>query len=122
MSDIPVQKGETLLLGFGVFAYTGYMPEDGLTWKSPADIEAVKDENNATLTKIITDPRNEFEMTLLIKSTGSITPPKQGDTVTLIPPGGTSTAYRCRDASVELARGISKLKLSLIKEASMTYS
>jgi hypothetical protein len=119
----PVQKGEVLKVGFGSFAYTGYIPEDGLKWKKPGDVEAVKDENNATITKIITDPRDEFEMSLIIKNTsGSITPPITGATVTITNPAGSSVACMCADADVTLARSYAKLTLSLVKEDSMTYS
>ncbi len=119
----PVQKGEVLKVGFGSFAYAGYIPEDGLKWKKPGDVEAVKDENNATITKIITDPRDEFEMSLIIKNTsGSITPPITGAAVTITNPAGSSVTAMCVDADVTLARSYAKLTLSLVKEDSMTYS
>lgn len=119
----PVQKGEVLQVGFDSFAYTGYVPEDGFTWKKPGNVEEVTDENGATLTKIITNPRDEFEMSLIIKNTGgSTTPPITGATVTITDPAGASVACMCVDAAVELARSYAKLKMTLVKEASMTYS
>lgn len=113
-----VQKGQQWMVEFGSFAYTGYLPES-ITFKSTADDEVIKDERNATISHILTDPRKEMTLDLLIKSTGSITPPSKGDTVTMTPPQGTSTKYYCNDASISFSRGVSKLSLSLLREDSM---
>lgn len=124
MSNVPVQKGETLKVGFGSFAYVGYVPEDGLTWAKPAGNKVpVTDENGATLTKIIMDPRDVFTMTLIIKDTGgSITPPIEGATVEITDPAGNALSCMNDDASVAFAREHSRLTMTLIKEASMTYT
>ena len=113
-----VQKGAQWKVEFGSFAYTGYLPED-ISFKSTADDEAVKDERNATISHILTDPRKEMTMTLLIKSTGSITPPAKGDYITITTPEGVSTKFYCNDAQVSFSSGISRLSLSLLREDSM---
>jgi hypothetical protein len=113
-----VQKGQQWMVEFGSFAYAGYLPET-ITMKDTADDEAIKDERNATISHILTDPRIEMTLALMIKSTGSITPPSKGDYLTLTPPQGTSTKYYCNDATVSFSRGISKLSLSLLREDSM---
>jgi len=113
-----VQKGQQWKVEFGSAAYTGYLPTDWTT-KFTADDEIIKDERNATITHILTDPRREHQVTFLIKSTGSITPPAKGDYLTMTPPQGTSTKYYCNDASVSFSNGVSKLTLSLLREDSM---
>ena len=120
----PTQKGTALKVGFGSFAYTGYLPEDGLSWAKPLLNETiVKDEDNLTITKILSDPANVFNMTLIIKNVGgSITPPAKGDPITITDPGGATLVCMTVDANVAFARDQSRLKLSLIKEDSMSYS
>ena len=113
-----VQKGQQWMVEYGSFAYTGYLPTS-ITFKDTADDEAVKDERNATISHILTDPRIEMSCDLLIKSTGSITPPAKGDYITLTPPQGTSTKYYCNDATVSFSSGISRLSLTLLREDSM---
>ena len=119
-----VQKGTTLKIAFGSFVYTGYIPDDGLTWTAPAgNQEDITDEDGAMETKIIMDPRDEFSMSLIIKDTGgSITPPIQGAAVTITDPAATSITCMVNSASVAFARAHSVLSLDLVKEATMTYS
>lgn len=113
-----VQKGQQWKVEFGSFAYAGYLPTS-VTSKLTADDEAVKDERGATISHILTDPRREMTLDLLIKSTGSVTPPAKGDYITITTPEGVSTKFYCNDASVSFSSGISRLSLSLLREDSM---
>jgi len=123
MSDTPITQGTGVQIGFGSFAYTGYVPEDGLQWKKPAgNIEEITDVNGAMATKIIMDPRNEFSMTLIILDAGDVTPPAHGTVLTITSPDGDSVGCMVRDATVTFNRGNSKLALDLVKEDSMTYA
>ena len=120
----PVQTGDvTYRLGFGSLSYAGYLPEDGIESATDADEFTIKDERGAVETVVIQDKRRTFRGTFLIKvdSATDFVPPKPGATVTLTPPEGTSTKYRCVAASVVSSRGVARLTLDLIKEASMTY-
>lgn len=120
----PTQKGTSIKLGFGNFAYTGYVPEDGLRWKKVMlEKRVVKDADALTLTKIFADPADEFEMDLIILSaTGSTTPPQEGATVSITDPANAVVNCMVVESSVEFARLGDKLTLSLIKEGSMTYT
>lgn len=118
-----VQKGTTLKISFGSLSYTGYTPQDAEISFPNDNVEINRDGDGATFNKILMDPQQRASFTFLIQdSSGSITPPEQGDTVTLTPPQGTSTAYYCESASVAFAAGASRLSLEVIKEDSMTYT
>lgn len=112
MSSVPAQTGTSLMIGFGSFAYTGYIPEDGLKWKNAVDGAEQTDENGAVVTLIASRPRVEFELDLVIKTTGGdITPPTQGDQFTITDPDGASVKPRWwgGDPVVTFARGQTKL-------------
>ena len=113
-----VQKGQQWMVEYGSFAYTGYLPQ-AINWKATADDEVVKDERNATISHILTDPRKEMTVDFLIKSTGDITPPAKGDYISLTDPDGSSVKYYCNDASVSFSSGITKLSMTLLREDSM---
>lgn len=117
------QKGTTLMISFGSLAYTGYVAQDADSSKPDLNEEVIKSAAGATHTKILMDPSTVFTGTFVILgASGSVTPPAQGDTVTLTPPQGTSVAWYCRSASVAFTAGASRLSLDLIKETSMTYT
>jgi hypothetical protein len=119
----PVQKGVSLIVGFGSLLYTGYVPEDGVQWNKDADETLVTDENGAAMTKILMNPRDVYKIPLIIKSTnGDQTPPLKGSTITIINPDGTSTAAYVNSGPVTFSRGYAKLEVELVKEDSMSYS
>ena len=117
------QKSTTLMIAYGSFAYTGYVPESISYSKPNGNIEILHDADGATLTKILMDPSTKMTGTFLILgASGSIIPPAQGDTVTLTPPQGESTSFYCESAEVSSAAGANRLTLDLIAETSMTYT
>ena len=91
----PTQKGTAVKIGFATFAITGYIPEDGLRWRKTMQEERIiKDVNALTMTKILADPADIFEMDLIIlDASGSITPVQKGATVAITTPG--NTALNC---------------------------
>ena len=118
-----VQLGTTVAVGFGTFTYTGYVPEDGLTWKQPAgNVEEITDVHGAMQTKLIMDPRQEFGLSVIIHAAGTIVPPIQGATLAIKNPMGTTVTCMVNDATATFIRGATKLALDLVKEGSMTYS
>ena len=118
-----VQQGTSLMISFASFAYTGYVPEDGLTWKKTlGNIEELTDADGAMMTKILMDQRDEFSMELIILATGDVTPPSQGVGIAITDPDGNSVTCMVQDATVTFSRGNTKLSLDLIKEVSMTYT
>jgi len=116
------QKGTELKIGFGSFAYTGFVAEDVTVSYPDGNVEVIKNADGATMTKIFMDPAKKIEATVVVLSTASIDPPIDGATVTLTPPGGTSTAYMSMGSSSKHTAGATRLSLSLIKETSMTYT
>lgn len=116
-----VQIGAQWLIGFGSHSYTGYMPENIEQGTVSSDTE-IPDERGATQTILVQNPGKTLSGTWLIKSTGSLTPPSKNAEVSLTPPTGTVTIYRCLDAKVRTTRGVAQLTMSLIREDSMAAS
>jgi len=117
-----VQKGTELSIGFGSFAYTGYVASDVTVTYPNGNVETIPDADGATMTKILMDPSAKIEADVVILAAGSIDPPIDGATVTLTPPSGESTNYMSEGSSAKHSVGATKLSLSLIAEDSMTYS
>ena len=111
------QKGTTLKIAYGANVLTGYIMED-FTTEASGEQDAIKDEDNATGTILISDLGTRNNFTAIIKETGgSLTPPALGATVTI-----NSINYRCESSSVKQSRKASMLTIALIKETSMTYT
>lgn len=113
-------KGTTLAISYGSFSFTGYVPED-ITLSFPnGNVEVVHDKDGATMTKILQDPTQKLDITVV--TTSNITPPAQGEIVSLTPPQGTATSYFVESAEARFTSGATRLSLSLIKETSMSYT
>lgn len=116
------QLGTALKIGYGSFAYTGYVAQ-GFTHETTGEIKELKNADNATFTKLVENLGNRYTLKLLIlDATGSITPPARGATVTITTPQNASTDCMCESSSIEFTAEESMLTLTLVKEASMTYS
>ena len=112
----PIQKGTSLLVGIGGYTYTSHIVEDANP-KPKADIEVIKDEDNATSTKIITDPGKTLKLSVIAKAASTIEDVKIGDTVTI-----KAVAWMVHDVDIKRSRGALKATLDLVKEDSMTYT
>jgi len=110
------QTGQSLIIGFNNMVYTGYIMQT-LAIKATGEQTVIKDEDAATTTILISNLGTALDFTAIIKSTGSITPPTKGQSVTI-----NNVVYRTEDASVKLTAGAAELTWSGIKEASMTYT
>lgn len=116
-----VQKGQQWKLHFGNLARTGYLPTAWTFKDQDADDETVPDERGATITHILTNPRKLMTGDLLIKDTGSITPPAKGDYIWLQGPADAAALYYyVDDAQVSFSSGITRLSLSLLLEDSQS--
>ena len=111
------QKGTTLKICFGTNVYTGYIMED-FTTEGTGVQDVILDEDASTTTVLVSDLGTRKGFTAIIKETGgSLTPPVQGSTMTI-----NSVNYRVESSSVKQSRKASMLTVSVIKEASMTYT
>jgi len=114
MSDTPTQKGTSYQIGFGSLSYTGYVPEDGVEWKKPREVDEVTDTNNSVVSLLISNPRETLNVTFKILTTGgSLTPPADGDTLSLTDPGGSTQSFIAQDGSVQLGRKHAMLTVGL---------
>ena len=122
----PVQAGDDVVIGFGSFAWSSYVADDGLTWVNDYNNEEVTtDQNGATRSKIRMDEYEELSGTFIIDDpTGSTDPSvlKKGDVVALTTPDGASESWEVQSASTAMAAGATKLTATLRKEVSMTYA
>ena len=122
----PVQVGDAVVIGFGDLAWTGYVAEDGLSWKKAyGSQEDTKDQSGATRSKIRMDVYEELSGTFIIDDASGTDKPNAftpGDTITLIPPDSASATWEVQDSTTALAAGATKLTITIRKEASMTYS
>jgi len=113
-----VQKGQQWKVEFGAFSFTGYLVKSW-TYKKDADDTVVPDHRKATITHILTNPRIIMSGDLMIKDTGSITPPKKGSFISLQAPDAVAARYYyVEDAQVSFSDDITMLSLSLMIEDS----
>lgn len=111
------QIGTTLKIGYGTNVLTGYIMED-FTTEPTGEQDVIKDEDNATVTVLVSDLGSRISFNAIIKETGgSLTPPAVGADVTI-----NGIVYRCESASVKQSRKASMLSVTAIKEVSMSYA
>jgi len=118
----PRQVGTEFKISFGNLSYTGYLPEDGVSFTdNMATEEKHTDERGATITRIFYDDGQKLDVSFKIKETGgTITPPKKGAIISITTPTGSAAEnFIVADADVTLNRGVSMLKLSLEREDNM---
>ena len=125
----PTQTGTSVVIGFGSLAISGYFAEDGASYEKSFDqTEIIKDQNGATRTKIRMDGRTIISGTFLadlgmtpVTVDGAV--PDEGDTISITPVStGAAVVYEVQSASGAMAAGALKINMTLIKEASMTYT
>jgi hypothetical protein len=112
--------GAVVNIGYGSFSYTGYIPQS-VTNSRTADVATIKDERNANITHIISNPGKSINFTAMIKTSGgSITPPDIGDLITLTPPEGTAQKYiLLSPATVTHGTEAATISMTLVREDSM---
>ncbi len=123
-----VQKGTSILIGYGGVSYSGYVLQSGSVEATGTQKE-ILNTDNATMTVLVENLGVQYtiEALILTATTGFTAPPAQGDSVTITqfnPQDGTpdNLICRCVNSSVALSPEEMRLSLTLIKEVSMTYS
>jgi len=125
---VPTQAGTDVVIGFGSFAWSGYVAEDGLTWTQSYDgEEIIKAQDGSTRTKIRMDAYEELSGSFILDNSGgsatvATTALAKGDVVSITTPDGQTESWEVQDASSALAAGAVKITVTLRKETSMTYS
>lgn len=112
----PVQIGTTLIVGIGSYTLSGYLVEES-TRKPLADVEDIHDENNVSVTKIVSNPRVEITLAVIVVSGTSVESIGIGSTISV-----NSVTYMVTDIDPKRSRGALKATIKAIKEGSMTYT
>ena len=118
MSDAVVQKGTAVVVGFnGVTFGTWIMDEAGE--EPQADVEEIRDANNANVTILVSNPRKQYDVSGIILSADLTTARAAliGGTVSI-------NSVSCRILSLKLSFGrlAAKCQITAVKESSMTYT
>ena len=111
-----VQKGTTVLVGFQSLTLSGTIMDS--VGRTPiAEVKTIKGENNATVTKLISDPgfRITFECTVTTHATFNTI--KIGDAITI-----NSIAYMVESSEPKYSREEVKWTVTAVKEDTMTYT
>jgi hypothetical protein len=124
MANEPVQNGTDIIVGFGSFSWSGFLPEDGLT-----DViqfkhtEALTDLNGNARTKVRAGRFRELAGTFTVDSpNATFRGIKPGNVIAITGPGGTSANYEVQEWSVSNNRHAAQVSCRLRKEDAMTYT
>lgn len=110
------QVGTAVKVGFANNTLTGYVM-NGFTRESTGEQKVIKDENNATQTILVSDEGERITFDAIVLNTGSLTMVDVGATVTI-----NSVVYRVESYVIESQREETILRVTAIKEDSMTYT
>ena len=116
MSEVPVQKGETVFLGYGDYTYALILTDDA-TISPIADVATIPDEHNATTTVLVYNPGQHIDISGVILGDSFPSILLIGGSITI-----NAVVWRIEKYDIKLARTEAKLTLSAIKEDGMTYS
>lgn len=116
MSDVTKQQGALVMIGFKGNTYTGYFM-DTVGHEDTGDIAEVRDENDATATKIISNPGSRIKVAMIAKDAATPLTINKGDGITV-----NMITYMVEDRNISYSRGATRVEITAIKEDSMTYS
>lgn len=116
MAGDVVQIGEDVEIGFQGYTLSGYTMNDASP-ENKADIKEIRGENNAVMTKLLSNPRQELSFVAIPMAGTDFLTIKTGDVMTV-----NSVAYMVVSAKPKLGREEDTIEVSLIKEDSMTYA
>lgn len=130
-SEAPVQRGTVYTVTFDngyAPTTTGYMPEDGWKRTNAYGLRAVvEDMGGNPVNRTFAGAEIVYEGTLYVPAGSAPAALKPGDTISLSPVvagdvTGTPVIYCIRTVSLTGNRLHDKLNLTVVKEASMTYT
>lgn len=104
------------MIGFKGNTYTGYFM-DTVGHEDTGDIAEVRDENDATATKIISNPGTRLKVAMIAKDAATPLVINKGDGVEI-----NSVTYMVEDRNISYSRGATRVEMTVIKEGSMTYA
>ena len=110
-----VQKGTTVLVGFQGLTLTGVTMES-FDREPIEDIKDIRGENNASMTKLISNPGFRIAFSCIVKTHATFNSIKKGDAITI-----NSLAYMVESSKAAYSREEVKWSIGAVKEDSMTY-
>jgi hypothetical protein len=112
--------GDVVQIGYGELTRTGYVIQSA-TQSRTAEVTSARDERNAIITHVISNPTITQSITMLIRDTGTITPPIVGSLISLKRPDDQyATKYiLATPATVAHQVDFTVLTISVIRESSM---
>ena len=113
-----VQKGTVVTVAFGGNTHASLIME-AVDVSPAAEIKPIKGENNATVTKLISDPGKKMtlEGTIIAAGVAALVAFKKGDAVTI-----NTVSWMIEDISIKYSKEEAKCSLTVVKEDSMTYT
>lgn len=110
------QLGTQRLIGFDGKTVTGYQT-DTVDLEIIGDIDEVRNGDNETATKFISNKGKRFSTTLIVNSGTDPDTVQKGDTITI-----DGANYMVEEWRVSYVRLAARVSATLVKEDSMTYS